>query len=155
MLELTDPALVTRAVAAALGLREAPDHPLLDTLLDALAARPLLFVWDNCDYVVEECRTLAQSLLGNCPQVRILATSRRSLHVPGEVLYAVPPLPVPEAGAGARERTGPEELLESHAGLQLFRQRAREKLATFELTSDNLGAVVQVCRRLDGIPLAL
>jgi predicted ATPase len=75
LVELTDPALVPQAVASALGLREEPGRSLLQTLTDALGSRALLLVWDNCDYLVEGCRTLAQALLGTCPEVKILATS--------------------------------------------------------------------------------
>src|SRR5262249_41234631 len=97
LVELTDPALVPQAVASALALPEQPQRSLLQTLPEALASRDLLLVWDNCDYLVERCRALAQTLLGACPQVKILATSRRSLRVQGEALYVVPPFTVPEA----------------------------------------------------------
>src|SRR5262249_13399335 len=76
LVELTDPALVPQAVAAALGLREAPDRSFQQTLTDTLVLQNLLLVWDNCDYLVEGCRALAQALLGACPRVTILATSR-------------------------------------------------------------------------------
>jgi LuxR family maltose regulon positive regulatory protein len=155
LVETRDPAQVARRVAAALGLREEPDRPLPQTLADALASRALLFVWDNCDHVVEACRALALSLLQECPQIRILATSRGSLHFPGETLYEVPPLGVPERDTSAPERTDPAELVEAHEGLQLFQQRAREKLPHFTITRDNLAAVAQIGRRLDGIALAL
>jgi predicted ATPase len=155
LVELTDPALVPQAVASALGLREEPERSLLQTLTDFLATRNLLLVWDNCDYLVEGCRAVAQALLGTCPQVKILATSRRSLHFNGEILHTVPPFRVPEAGSDVPAERAPAEVVMAYEALQLFQQRAREKLAGFEITPENVAAVAQVCRRLDGIPLAL
>src|SRR5437016_2547093 len=100
---LTDPARVPQAVAAALGLREEPDRSLPETLVNFLAPRALLLVWDNCDHVVDGCRELAAALLNDCPQVRVLATSRRSLRAQGEVLHTVPPFSVPEEPFTTRE----------------------------------------------------
>src|SRR5262249_15946381 len=94
LVELNDSVLVLQAVASALGLLDAPDRSLRQTLTDYLASHSLLLIWDNCDYVVDGCRALAQALLVDCPQLTILATSRRSLHVHGEVLYNVPPFSV-------------------------------------------------------------
>jgi predicted ATPase len=155
LVDVTDPALVPQAVASALGVREQPDCSLLQTLTDSLASRALLLVWDNCDYLVEGCRALAQALLAACPQVKTLATSRRSLHFPGEILHIVPPFGVPEAGLAAPREGAQAEVVIASKAVQLFQQRAWEKLPGFEITPENVTAVAQVCRRLDGIPLAL
>jgi predicted ATPase len=155
LVELTDPALVLQAVAAALGSREEPDRPLLQTIIDVLASRSLLLVWDNCDYLVEGCRALAQTLLAECPGVQILTTSRRSLHVHGEILSTVPPFRLPEAGLAAPRESAVAEAVMGTGALQLFRQRAREKLSECEITAENAAAVAHICRQLDGIPLAV
>jgi predicted ATPase len=87
LVELTNPALVPQAVALALGVREQPDRSLVQALTDFLASQSVLLVWDNCDYVAEGCRALAQALLDACPQVKILATSRwprRPTHSSGD-----------------------------------------------------------------------
>src|SRR2546430_912190 len=94
---LTDPELVASAVAAAVGVEEAPDRPVLDTLVEVLHARDLLLVLDNCEHVVSACRILAQALLRNCSKIRLLATSREPLGVAGEHLYRVPSLSLPTA----------------------------------------------------------
>src|SRR5205823_6346703 len=83
LVELTDPTLLPQAVALALGVREQPDRSLVPALTDFLASQSVLLVWDNCDYVAEGCRALAQALLDACPRVTILATSRGSLRVQG------------------------------------------------------------------------
>src|SRR5205823_3784238 len=105
----------------------------LQTLIDSLASRAVLLVWDNCDYLVEGCRALALALLSACPQVRILATSRRSLHFNGEILHVVAPFRVPEAGLAAPGETTLEEVVRQWEALQLFEQRAREKIVGFEI----------------------
>jgi LuxR family maltose regulon positive regulatory protein len=164
---LTDPALVPRALASALGLREgdgAPgtgpgvprhDRPLLQTLTDFLAPRNLLLVWDNCDYLIDACRALAQALLGACPQVQVLATSRRSLRVPGETLYSVPPFSVPGAElAGPGEQNRADAIL-AYEAPRLFKERAGEVLTDFTIRPEDAAAVAQICRQLDGIPLAV
>src|SRR5262249_52078806 len=96
LIGLTDAALVIQTAASALSLREEPDRPLRSTLIDYLKTKTLLLVWDNCDYLIKECRALAQVVLSECSQVTVLATSRRSLHVNGEVIHSVPPFTVPE-----------------------------------------------------------
>jgi predicted ATPase len=97
----------------------------LQTLSDSLSSRALVLVWDNCDYLVDGCRALAQALLAACPQVKILATSRRSLHFPGKILHTVPPFRVPEAGLAA-PRGGARAIgVMASDALQSFQQRAR------------------------------
>jgi predicted ATPase/DNA-binding SARP family transcriptional activator len=165
---LADPALVPRTVAHALHVREQPDSPLLATLTEALKGRQLLLVLDNCEHLVEACAHLALALLQACPHLRILATSREALGVPGEVPYRVPSLSVP--GVQVFRRSGvqegrseppehlntrtPEHLLEYEA-VQLFHARASLLQPQFEVIAANAAAVALVCQRLDGIPLAI
>lgn len=105
---LSDPELVPRAVASVLGIREAPGTTLLDSLVAHLEARESLLVLDNCEHLVETCAEMVATLLGSCPNLRILATSREALRVPGEMLFAVPSLSARPA-TPARGR-GPDRL---------------------------------------------
>ncbi|MEV1240447.1 BTAD domain-containing putative transcriptional regulator [Nonomuraea sp. NPDC049750] len=139
---------VAETVAAALDIREESDGtPLVDRLADALRSRKLLLVLDNCEHVIERVAELTGRLLRAAPGLRVLATSREPLAVAGEVLWSVPPLNVP-AGAD------PDEVARSEAA-QLFVARAAASARGFTLDEGNAGAVAQLCRRLDGIPLAL
>jgi predicted ATPase/DNA-binding XRE family transcriptional regulator len=150
---LTDPALVTPAVAAALGVREQPDRPLLTTLTAALAARRLLLALDNCEHLLAACAPLVDALLRAGPGLRVLATSREALGVPGEVAWRVPSLALPEplAAAGGADTAA----LPRAEAVRLFVERARAARPDFALTHGNAAAVAEVCRRLDGIPLAI
>ncbi len=133
---VSDPRLVPQAVATVLGVREQPGRPIVETLSETLHPRKLLLVLDNCEHVIEAAAQLATALLRSCPSLRILATSREALRIPGEISRLVP------------------SLMESEA-VRLFVDRAKSLVPTFELTASNTSAVVQICRRLDGIPLAI
>jgi hypothetical protein len=148
---LRDGAQVPAAVAAALTFEtSAFDTPaaMEDRLIHHLAARETLLLLDNCEHLVEAVAGLVHALLTRCPQVTVLATSRERLGVPGEVVWRVPPLSLPAPGAAV------EELAESDA-VAFFCERARAARPAFALDGTNADAVVRICRRLDGIPLAL
>ncbi|HMA35909.1 MAG TPA: adenylate/guanylate cyclase domain-containing protein, partial [Chloroflexia bacterium] len=145
---LTDAALLPYTVAAVLSVREEPGQPLPTTLTHALRAKDLLLVLDNCEHLLAACAALARSLLESCPTLRILASSREPLGVGGETLFRVPSLGVPP------DLADPAILAQSEA-VRLFVDRATAVQSTFRLTAANAPAVVQICRRLDGIPLAL
>ncbi len=147
---LSERALAWQAVAAVLGVREEPGRMLEQTLQNALQAKTMLLILDNCEHLIGVCAKMAETLLQGCPQLRILTSSRETLNVPGEVTYYVPSLSLPRIG----EKVPTERLLEFE-GVRLFMDRARTTTPTFTLTEANAGAVVQICRRLDGIPLAL
>ena len=147
---LTDPDFLAPAVAASLGLAEQPGRPLLATILDHLRSRQLLLVLDNCEHVVAESAELADSLLRASPSLRIVATSREALGIAGEAVFPVPSLALPE-----HDRSLPLDQLSGFEAIRLFADRAAAVLPTFELTAANAPAVAQICRRLDGIPLAL
>jgi non-specific serine/threonine protein kinase len=147
---LSEGELVPGAVAAALGLREQADVPFNDALVDFLRSRRMLLILDNCEHLIEDCARLVDTLLGACENLRVLATSREALGVAGEVNWTVPSLTLPEAGA----RFDPENLT-CYEAIELFVQRARSRLPAFELTRENATAVADVCRRLDGMPLAI
>jgi predicted ATPase/DNA-binding SARP family transcriptional activator len=140
---ITDPAEVPVAVCAAIGLRLAADE-----LVRQLADRKLLIVLDNCEHLVDACARLAQEVVGGCPGVRILATSREPLTTAGERVYPVAPLPVPSPSVGMGDAL-------AVPALQLFADRAAAAVFGFRLTAENLRAVAEICRRLDGLPLAI
>jgi predicted ATPase/DNA-binding NarL/FixJ family response regulator len=147
---LAEPLLVPAAVAAALGVPETRGEPPLEPLLRALDARRLLLVLDNCEHLLDACAQLVEAVLRACPDVRVLATSREALGLPGEVRWRVPPLAAPpEAGAATVERLG------AYDAVRLFVDRAAAALPGFALTGENAPAVACICARLDGLPLAL
>jgi predicted ATPase/class 3 adenylate cyclase len=147
---IADPALVPPAVAAILGVREQLGRPLADTLSDYLRPRAALLVLDNCEHLVDACAQLAQTLLVVCPHVKIVATSREALGVPGESVRPVPPLSLPEDSRDLHI-----ESLSQYESIQLFVERAVGVFPSFRLTPRNAQAMVHICARLDGIPLAI
>jgi predicted ATPase/DNA-binding SARP family transcriptional activator len=154
---VSDPALVPQSLAAALGIGEgAPlgmggetSRPLMDKLTDYLRGKELLVVLDNCEHLIKACAQVAEKVLRSAPQARFLATSRERLGVGGEALLPVPPLAVP----GPQE-LAPEQIVQSDA-VQLFADRATAVQPAFMLDASTAPAVCSICRRLDGIPLAL
>lgn len=147
---LTDAALVPQAVAASLGVSEQPGYPVVAALIAALQSRNLLVILDNCEHLLAACASLADTLLQHCAQLSLLATSREPLGVPGEMVRRVGPLSLPTPGTAPT----PERLLQCEA-VRLFLERATAARAGFALNAHNASAVVEICRRLDGIPLAL
>lgn len=147
---LSQPSLMPQAVASVLGVREQADRPLEGTLAEALRARTLLLLLDNCEHLVDAAARLADLLLDACPKVRLLATSREALGVAGEVNWPVPPLPLPDP-----EKTPTAAEIEGYGSARLFVERALYRPSAFVLTEENARAVADICRRLDGIPLAI
>jgi DNA-binding SARP family transcriptional activator len=148
---LSEAELVLQAVAQALGVREQPGRALLETLKDTLRTKMTLLVVDNCEHLMEAVVGLVDALLDSCPKLRVLATSRQMLNVPSEVNWTVPSLTVP----GSRQEAYTPGELEAYESVRLFVDRANQRDPSFESTSSNVQAVAQVCRRLDGIPLAI
>jgi len=147
---LSDPDLVAGTLASALGVREVPDRSLVDVLVEHLEPRKTLLILDNCEHLVEACADIAVALLRACPQLRILATSREPLRVVGETVWMVPGLSLPDG----HQRSSVGELGRFEA-VRLFLERAKATNAGFELTEQNASAVAGLCRKLDGIPLAV
>ena len=133
---LRRPDLVAQAVAAAAGVTEQPGTPLVETLVDSLREKRLLLVLDNCEHLVEACGTLAVALLRGCPGLHVLATSRETLRLPGELVFPAGELPPADA-------------------VLLFAERARGVSPTFALTRQSRPVVEAICRRLDNLPLAV
>lgn len=155
---LSDPNHLPQAVVTALGLREEPGRPLLQTLADYLREKSALILLDNCEHLAAACAHLADALLRACPRVRLLATSREALGLAGEVLYRVGPLSIPDKGALAAMEAATEGVWPSllrYDSVRLFCDRATAFSPAFAVTSRNAPALAQVCRRLDGIPLAI
>ena len=146
---LSDPLLVPQAVASVIGITERADCTVTEALSDALRTKHLLLVFDNCEHLLGACRQLIETLLHTCPTLRVLVTSREALTITGETVWPVPSLRVPDT-----YHLPPIEGLLTYEAVQLFVERARSVQPSFTLTPENAPAVVQVCRRLDGIPLA-
>jgi predicted ATPase/DNA-binding CsgD family transcriptional regulator len=147
---LTDPELVPQAVASVLGVRESPERSLMETLAAHLGSKTELLVLDNCEHLVGACASLAEALLGRCPNLSVLATSREALGAEGEALFVVPSLSLPDP-----RRLPAADGLPDYEAARLFAERARAVRPTFEVTEQNAMAVAQVCHRLDGMPLAI
>ncbi|NMH92094.1 AfsR/SARP family transcriptional regulator [Pseudonocardia bannensis] len=143
-----DPARVPAAVLDALGLAGDAAVDPVERLTAALHGSHLLLVVDNCEHVVDACAALVERLLAGCPSLHVLASSREPLAVPGEVQLPVRPLPVPPAGASADE-------LAANDAVRLFAERAWSVNPAFVLDGSTVGTVAEICRRLDGLPLAL
>jgi len=151
---LADPSLVAQTVAAQLSVPDDPQRPVLACLTNYLRDRELLLVLDNCEHLVEASACLAESLLRACPKLRILATSREPLGAPGEVAWPVPSLSQPEVSGGG-DAALPPASLRQYESVRLFMERAAAVAPRFAVPDESLPIVVQICRRLDGIPLAI
>jgi predicted ATPase/DNA-binding CsgD family transcriptional regulator len=145
---LTDPALVPAAVVAALGLRPAAATLISNVLIQALHPRQTLLLLDNCEHVVAASADLVGSLLARCPALQVLATSRAPLHLHAEQLLPVDPLPLPVDDATLA-------IVAQNEAVQLFSARTRAVRPAFTLTAENAATVAALCRRLDGLPLAI
>ena len=147
---LTDPAIVTQNVANVLGMQLASNPQALSFLEDYLQNKYLLLLLDNCEHLIEACARLAYSLLKACPRLVILATSREALGIEGETFYSVPPLAFPDAN----ELPSPGKQ-EEYAAIRLFVERAEAVSPSFQINAENTPAIIKICQRLDGIPLAI
>ena len=146
---IADPDLVAQTVASTLGLKEAPGREWVDLLSEHVASRPCLLVLDNADRLLEPCARLSERLLGASPELRILVTSREALSISGESVFPLSNLGLPPEGMA-----DPRALAETEA-VELFVDRARAAHPGFVLSAQNAGDVAEICRRLDGIPLAV
>ena len=145
-----DSEAVLAAIASAIRFEATAAESLLDELADRLREEHILLILDNFEQVTAAAPTIAH-LLQNSARLKVLVTSREALHVSGEYLFAVPPLSLPEA---ARDQPSVEQLA-GYEAIQLFVERAQAVKPDFRLTDDNAAAVAEICRRLDGLPLAL
>jgi predicted ATPase/class 3 adenylate cyclase len=147
---LADPSLVPQTVATVLGLKEEPGRPITRTLTEYLEDKKLLLLLDNCEHLLDATAKLADTLLRQCPGVRILASSREALGITGEQSYRVPSLSLPDP-----KKTQTPESIAQFEAVQLFTDRAVLARTDFRVTAQNAATLASVCSRLDGIPLAL
>jgi predicted ATPase/class 3 adenylate cyclase len=145
---LSDPQLVGQTVIHALGAREEPGRSVFDTLEGFVAHRELLIVVDNCEHLIQDCAVLVEHLLRAGPGVRILATSRESLGLPGERIWRVPSLSLPDQG-------GSLDVVMASESARLFLERARAVRADLVVSDEDMAVLAEIVSRLDGIPLAL
>lgn len=147
---LDEPSLVAQAVATAIGRPELASRAPGDRVVRHLGSRHLLLLLDNCEHLVAGVARLAEDLLGRCPHVYLLATSREPLRVPGEICYRVPSLSLPDP-----ERLIPADELAEYEAVRLFVERATATRSDFELNATTAADVLALCRHLDGMPLAI
>jgi predicted ATPase len=155
---LGEAAQILPEIARALGVPDAPDRPLVEVVTDFLAEKELLLLLDNAEHLVDGVADVAGRLLRSAPGLRILTTSREALRLPGEKILQVPSLVCPILGdraAGTVRRTVDVDDAARTEAVRLFSERAAAVQPAFEITGENVEAVVEICRRLDGIPLAL
>jgi predicted ATPase/class 3 adenylate cyclase len=146
---VADPDAVPSAIAEALGIAPQAGRAALEALLDALAPQDLLIVLDNCEHLIDACAKIAHALLRRCPRVHLVATSREPLGINGETIYRVPSLSLPASGEPASAAP------ESSDAVALFVDRARAQGAGLTVNEETVPVIVSVCRRLDGLPLAI
>src|SRR6185503_12191144 len=147
---LEDPNLIASAVAQALGYVGARNISTTEQLKEGMGDKQMLLVLDNCEHLIENVASLAVELLSACPQLKIIATSRESLRIPGEWLYAVPAFDLPT------ERSSLDvESASNYPALTLFAERARAVRSDFSLNADNIETIAAICARLDGLPLVI
>ncbi len=147
---LSDQRLVPQAVTQALGVKEQPTRPVIETLSDHLASKKLLLVLDNVEHLLEACVHVVDEIVRRSPDISVLVTSRERLGMTGEVTYRVPSLTVPETS----ETLTPETALR-YEGVRLFVERAKLVRPAFDLTAENAASVASICARLDGMPLPI
>jgi len=150
LVSLTDPSLVPQAIAKVLDVHEIPDQILTQTLIKHFQMKQALIVLNNCEHLISACAQLADQFLSACAGLKILTTSREALDILGETIWQVPSLTLPDA----RIILEPEGLCEFES-IRLFADRALSVKPGFELTNQNVESVVQICRRLSGMPLAI
>jgi len=146
---VSDEGAVVPAISEALGVAAGRGRPVLETLVDALAPQDVLIVLDNCEHLIGACAKTADAVLRRCPKVHLMVTSREPLGIGGETIYRVPPLSLPAAGDGDWSAA------EACDAVTLFVERAKEQGAGFAVDEETGPLVASICRRLDGMPLAI
>ena len=145
-----DAGIVAQTVASRLGVPDTPGQEAIEAVAEHVADHPVLVVLDNCEHLTEAAASLAEYLLAACPALVVLATSREALGVEGELNWHVPPLSLPEPGVAPTAA-----MLADSDAVKLFEQRAQLVRPSFRVTEQNAAAVLSICRRLDGLPLAI
>ena len=146
---LSDPALVPQTIASVFDIKESHNYPITEILKNFLREKTVLLIVDNCEHVLEGCAQLINALLTSCPNIKVLATSREILKMEGEATYYLPSLSLPEDDYLLTEK------LAEYESVRLFAERATLALSSFVLTNESAQTVVEICRKVDGIPLAI
>ncbi|MCI0553219.1 MAG: tetratricopeptide repeat protein [Anaerolineae bacterium] len=154
---ITDPAFVIQTVASTLNIREQAKQELMEVLVDHLLSRQALLVLDNCEHLISACAQFMQTILQKCPDLKILATSREVFGITGEAAWTVPPLSLPSQQPWTNPVSAQDalSLYEESESVQLFVARAMAISSGFKLTSENGAWIAEICRHLDGMPLAI
>lgn len=147
---ITDPALVPQTLLSLLGLREDTRRTILDVLTDYLRSRNMLILLDNCEHLIDACAQFSERILQACPNLKILASSRESMGIAGEMTYRIPSLQAPNPA-----QLPALEVLKKMDSIRLFMDRATTSKPDLALTTENASFIAQICFRLDGIPLAI
>ncbi|HEY3475724.1 MAG TPA: tetratricopeptide repeat protein, partial [Anaerolineales bacterium] len=147
---MLDPLLVSRTTALTIGLHEEPQRPVIDVLCDFLSEKNMLLILDGCEHLVDACAHMAEKILQQAPNVRIVATSREALGITGELTYRVHALELPDL-----KHLPPLGLLSKYEAIALFIDRATAVAPTFQIMDSTAPILAQICSRLDGIPLAI
>jgi predicted ATPase/DNA-binding CsgD family transcriptional regulator len=154
---LSDPGLVLQSIAATFGIHENSGRTLNRMLVEHLLPRQTLLLADNCEHLINPCAVILQELLQACPNLKILATSREVLGVPGEIVWTVPPLSLPDTQLWKKPSSAKEALQanKDSEAICLFLDRAVSASPEFTMTIENGGWIAEICHRLDGMPLAI
>lgn len=152
---LDSPALIAMTIAQAMGYVGAENVSIIEQLKEGIGNKQLLVVLDNCEHLIEDVASLVSSLLSICPRLKILATSRESLRVPGEWLYPVPALDFPTFDIPGEDSSFDMDEVLNFPALTLFAERARAVRPNFVLDAENVKPISTICKQLDGLPLAI
>jgi predicted ATPase len=153
--QLSDSNYLLSAIASLFHLRELQGVPLIDTVTDYLRSKQLLLILDNCEHLIETCAQLSEHFLQACPSLKIITSSREALGIDGETVYRVPSLSLPQDAENLQDVEHLTHELMRYEATRLFAERALKANPQFALTKENAPAVTQICKQLDGIPLAI
>ena len=146
---ISNPSLIPQKILSIFNIREVAGYLIVETLINFLRKKKTLLILDNCEHLLEACAELAINLLQNCPNLRIIVTSREVLNLTGEAIINILPLSLPK-----QDKTFIDQL-EKYEAIRLFTERARLVVSSFTLTDENFQPITNICRKVDGIPLAL
>jgi len=140
---VTDPELIVKEISAILKMKEEPGRDLFDTLKEFLKDKTILLLIDNCEHLIEKCTSIVSDLLAYCPKLKIISTSRTSFNIPGETLYRIPPLSMPED-----IKKESFESLAEYESVKFFLEIGSSVNRNFSLTKENIFTVAELCKKL-------
>lgn len=147
---VTDPELVVKEISSVLNLKEDPGTDLIETLKEFLKEKKILLLFDNSEHLLNKCAQIAETLLSYCSGLKIISTSREPFNSQGETLYRIPPLSIPD-----KINNESFDTLSEYESVRFFLERAQSINSNFKLTIDNIYSIAEICKKLDGIPLAI